>query len=162
MYREIDNIEVYLPVSIIPEGKTDQDVYLDLLNAFSDLGLDDIVVFAETDNNGRPIVSPYALIEATAANRGPDSIIREQDQAAAIIGDVLGLPGPIYVHPICRPLVRGLTAQQVADQFGVSVGRVRQLAQQRKVGQRFGPSLMFSPSDVELLRPKSVGRPKKN
>ena len=50
------------------------------------------------------------------------------------------------------------TCKQVADLFGVTTGRIRHLAQERQVGHRIGDILIFTPADVEALRPGRPGR----
>lgn len=50
------------------------------------------------------------------------------------------------------------TCQQAAELFGVTVGRVRQLAQLRQVGHRIGREIVFTPADIEALRPGRPGR----
>ncbi|MBA4121334.1 MAG: helix-turn-helix domain-containing protein [Acidobacteria bacterium] len=57
-----------------------------------------------------------------------------------------------------------LTAKQVAEELGVSAGRVRQLvAENRLPATKFGNSLMILESDLELVRErKKTGRPPKD
>lgn len=52
------------------------------------------------------------------------------------------------------------TCQQVAELFGVTVGRVRQLVQARGVGRKLGREIVLTPAEVEVLRPGPTGRPK--
>lgn len=55
-----------------------------------------------------------------------------------------------------------LTTDDVAAELGVSQRRVLQLADSRGTGKKFGKSVMFRPSEIEDMRPKAVGRPRKN
>lgn len=55
-----------------------------------------------------------------------------------------------------------LTSTQVAQQLGVSVRRVNALSKARQVGRRVGNYVLYSPDDVERLRPGRPGRPRKD
>ncbi|HET7415084.1 MAG TPA: type II toxin-antitoxin system HicB family antitoxin [Arthrobacter sp.] len=60
-----------------------------------------------------------------------------------------------------RPLsdVPSLTTAEVADELGISVPRVHQLARSRCVGERRGNMLMFSKKDVDAMCHRKPGRP---
>lgn len=55
-----------------------------------------------------------------------------------------------------------LTVTQVAERYGISVRRVQALAAARSIGTRYGERLLlFTPAEVERLRPGPPGRPPK-
>lgn len=49
------------------------------------------------------------------------------------------------------------TCNQVAELFGITPGRVRQLAQRRGVGHKIGREIIFTPADVAALQPGKPG-----
>lgn len=57
--------------------------------------------------------------------------------------------------PLATVVEQLRSARQVAGLFGVSVVRVRYLARRRGVGRRIDGFLVFTPMDIELLRPAS-------
>ncbi len=65
--------------------------------------------------------------------------------------------------PIERTLAafqhRTLTAQEVADELGVSRRRVHSLAGSRGLGRIVGGQRMFAPSEVDAMRERTPGRP---
>lgn len=58
-------------------------------------------------------------------------------------------------------IVPTLTVDDAARELGVSPRRVQALAASRKIGRRFGRSLMFIPQDLVDLKPGAPGRPRK-
>lgn len=53
-----------------------------------------------------------------------------------------------------------LTASQVAERLGVSVGRVRELIRVKRLpATKFGTSYMIKEGDVKLVAVRKVGRP---
>jgi len=55
-----------------------------------------------------------------------------------------------------------LTTSDVANDLNISVPRVHQLARSRHVGERRGKALLFSQKDVDAMRDRKPGRPKRN
>lgn len=57
------------------------------------------------------------------------------------------------------------TVDDLADEFGVSVQRIRALAKQRHdqfgVGMKFGKSWLWRADEIEAMRPAASGRPRK-
>jgi hypothetical protein len=53
------------------------------------------------------------------------------------------------------------TASEVAGQLGLSRQRVSALAHSRGLGLRKGTVLLFTPDDVDAMRVRTPGRPKK-
>lgn len=51
------------------------------------------------------------------------------------------------------------TSQQVADKFGITPQRVRQLAHSRDLGQKIGRDFIFSASDVKNMEKREPGNP---
>ena len=58
-------------------------------------------------------------------------------------------------------MIELLTTDKVGLIFGVSARRIRQLARVRNVGQQVSGIWVFTSEDIDLLRPKTTGRPKK-
>jgi hypothetical protein len=58
-----------------------------------------------------------------------------------------------------------VTVEEVARQYGIAPRTVRQLAASRRLGVRLGEGVrtvwLFTPADVEALRERKVGRPRK-
>ena len=55
------------------------------------------------------------------------------------------------------------TAAQVAAELGITGRRVRQLAKARGLGQKIGPrALVFTEAEVDSLRVRKTGRPRKD
>tara|TARA_R100001015_G_C4489295_1_gene67370 strand:+ start:327 stop:599 length:273 start_codon:yes stop_codon:yes gene_type:complete len=51
-----------------------------------------------------------------------------------------------------------LTTKQVADRFGVTQRRVRQIAVDRKIdGRKIGPILVFTEDEVDQMTPRQPG-----
>ncbi|MDQ3540932.1 MAG: type II toxin-antitoxin system HicB family antitoxin, partial [Chloroflexota bacterium] len=55
-----------------------------------------------------------------------------------------------------------MTTAEVAEELEISVPRVHQLARSREVGEKHGNALMFSKKDVEAMRDRKPGRPKRD
>jgi predicted RNase H-like HicB family nuclease len=55
-----------------------------------------------------------------------------------------------------------LRTQNVAEQLGLSEDRVRKLAASRGLGRKWGRDLFFTESDVEAMKVRKPGRPKKS
>lgn len=53
------------------------------------------------------------------------------------------------------------SSEEVALELGITQRRVQQLATSRGVGRPVGRSLVFRPNDIEALRERSPGRPRK-
>jgi hypothetical protein len=57
------------------------------------------------------------------------------------------------------------TTAQVAEELGIHVATLRQIAGRRGLGTRIGEGrrsmLLFSPADIEQLRERRRGRPRK-
>lgn len=54
------------------------------------------------------------------------------------------------------------TARDVAELLGISVRRVYQLAETRRLGRRLGPrAWVFTDADVDNMRVRKTGRPRK-
>lgn len=105
--------------------------YLDLEDGEIDAILARAGLSAETD----------ALAACRAAVR--EAVGRETWDAGAASGRLL-------FDGDAEPL---LTTDEVAGRLSVSPRRVRALAARREVGQRVGGAWLFSPDDVERLRP---------
>lgn len=54
-----------------------------------------------------------------------------------------------------------LTAADVALELGISKRRVLQLAHSRSVGSMPGRDWLFTPEEVDALRVRKIGRPRK-
>jgi len=54
-----------------------------------------------------------------------------------------------------------LTTDKVGKIFGISARRIRQLARVRGAGQQVSGIWVFTSEDLEKLKPKATGRPKK-
>lgn len=54
-----------------------------------------------------------------------------------------------------------LTTAQVAEELGLTPIRIRQLATSRNVGTLYGRQLMFTPAEVDAMRKRTTGRPRK-
>jgi len=51
-----------------------------------------------------------------------------------------------------------ITTKQVADQFGVTMRRVRQIAKDRGIeGRKIGSVLVWTQEQVELMQPRKAG-----
>lgn len=50
---------------------------------------------------------------------------------------------------------------EVAAELGITPIRVRQLATARGLGQRYGKNLLFSQPDIDAMRIRTPGRPRK-
>jgi len=55
-----------------------------------------------------------------------------------------------------------LRTSNVAEQLGLSEDRVRKLAASRGLGRKWGRDLFFTESDVEAMKARKPGRPKKS
>ncbi len=53
-----------------------------------------------------------------------------------------------------------LTVNDLAAALGISARRIRKLAAARSVGKRIGAQILFTPRDIERLRPGPPGRPR--
>lgn len=53
------------------------------------------------------------------------------------------------------------TTAEAALELGISEGRVRQLADSRNVGRKVGDRRYFTPADVDAMRERAPGRPRK-
>ena len=53
------------------------------------------------------------------------------------------------------------TTREIAALLGISRQRVNQLRRLRSLGQRFGRAWVFTPHDVDALRVRVNGRPRK-
>lgn len=53
-----------------------------------------------------------------------------------------------------------ITSKEAAQRLNVSTRRVLALAANRRIGKRFGRSVMFRENDIERLRPRRAGRPR--
>ena len=53
------------------------------------------------------------------------------------------------------------TTQEVADELGIDRSRVRRLADARGLGARIGRERVFRPSDVDAMRSRPPGRPRR-
>lgn len=62
-------------------------------------------------------------------------------------------------HDAIREL---MTTADVAAALGVTVGRVRQLARARGAGWEIGRDWLFRPEDVDALRDRRPGRPRRS
>jgi len=58
-------------------------------------------------------------------------------------------------------MIELLTTDNVADIFGISARRIRQLARVRRVGQQVSGIWVFTSEEIDKLKPKKTGRPKK-
>lgn len=54
-----------------------------------------------------------------------------------------------------------MTTAEVAEELEISVPRVHQLARSREVGERRGNALMFSRKDLDAMRIRQPGRPRR-
>jgi predicted RNase H-like HicB family nuclease len=54
-----------------------------------------------------------------------------------------------------------MTTAEVAEELEISVPRVHQLARSREVGERRGNALMFSRKDIDAMRIRQPGRPRR-
>lgn len=68
---------------------------------------------------------------------------------------------PIEIEPGAFKLPELYSSEQVAGQLGLSGGRVAALAKSRNLGQLVGNSLVFMPEEVDAMRDRRPGRPKK-
>lgn len=53
------------------------------------------------------------------------------------------------------------TVAQVAAELGIDATRVRRLALSRHVGRKHGPMWVFDDSDIDAMRSRKAGRPRK-
>jgi len=59
-------------------------------------------------------------------------------------------------------MARRMTAQEAADELGVSSARIRQMVLKGQLpAERFGKSLVILDTDLERLRDRKPGRPAK-
>lgn len=78
------------------------------------------------------------------------------------------LPGPtpdwdpIRRQPSDFALPALSSAEDVAEELGISKRRVLALAKSRDVGQRVGNALVFTESDIDQLRERQPGRPRRH
>ena len=54
-----------------------------------------------------------------------------------------------------------LTAKQVAEKRGIGSGRVKELAKSRHLGKKLGSQWVFTEGEVEKMRTRTPGRPRK-
>ncbi len=71
------------------------------------------------------------------------------------------IPEPSQIHATAAPLDL-LTVEQMAERLGVVRSRVYAIASDRGIGERIANVLVFREADVERMRPRRRGRPRKN
>ncbi len=94
------------------------------------------------------------------------SILAEWIEAATEDGFAIPAPSadwdPIEIEPGAFKLPELYSSEEAATELGISSRRVPALAKSRNLGQIVGNSLVFTPEEVDAMRERRAGRPRKH
>ena len=98
--------------------------------------------------------------------REAETILAEWIEAATEDGFAIPAPSldwdPIERQPGAFKLPKLYSSEEVATELGISTRRVPSLAKSRNLGQIVGNSLVFTPEEVDAMRDRRLGRPRKH
>lgn len=127
----------------------------------------------DPDGDGWEIVFPDIAhvvgFSETWEGIGPEaqSILAEWIEAATEDGFAIPAPSQHWdpideIRPGAFKLPRLYSSEEVATELGISNRRVPALAKSRGLGQKVGNSLVFTPEEVDAMRERRPGRPRKH
>lgn len=89
-----------------------------------------------------------ALTDVGAVSPSTEHVVRRLAHEAYAIGH------DAAIHEL-------ITVPQAAVELGITEGRVRTIARARNLGWRIGREYLFQPADIDAMRDRKPGRPRR-